>query len=40
MGLAVIFSRGRAGIEAPLVMVEVHVANGLPALNMVGHINP
>jgi magnesium chelatase family protein len=36
MGLAVIFSRGRAGIEAPLVMVEVHVANGLPALNIVG----
>ncbi len=36
MGLAVIFSRGRSGIEAPLVMVEVHVANGLPALNIVG----
>jgi magnesium chelatase family protein len=36
MGLAVIFSRGRSGIEAPLVMVEVHIANGLPALNIVG----
>lgn len=36
MGLAVIYSRGRSGINAPLVTVEVHIANGLPALNMVG----
>jgi magnesium chelatase family protein len=36
MSLAVIYSRGRAGIDAPLVTVEVHVANGLPALNIVG----
>ncbi len=36
MGLAVVFSRGRSGIDAPLVMVEVHIANGLPCLNMVG----
>ncbi|MEI7840770.1 MAG: YifB family Mg chelatase-like AAA ATPase [Methylococcaceae bacterium] len=36
MGLAVIYSRGRSGIDAPLVTVEVHVANGLPALNIVG----
>ena len=36
MGLAVIFSRGRSGINAPLVMVEVHVANGLPGLNILG----
>jgi magnesium chelatase family protein len=36
MGLAVIFSRGRSGIEAPVVMVEVHISNGLPALNIVG----
>ncbi|MFI3218008.1 MAG: YifB family Mg chelatase-like AAA ATPase [Methylococcales bacterium] len=36
MELAVVFSRGRSGIEAPLVTVEVHVANGLPALNIVG----
>ena len=36
MGLAVVFSRGRSGINAPLVMVEVHIANGLPCLNMVG----
>jgi len=36
MTLAVIYSRGRSGIEAPLVTVEVHIANGLPALNIVG----
>jgi magnesium chelatase family protein len=36
MALAVVYSRGRSGIEAPLVTVEVHVANGLPSLNIVG----
>lgn len=36
MALAVIYSRGRSGIDAPLVTVEVHVANGLPAMNIVG----
>ncbi len=36
MALAVVYSRGRSGIEAPLVTVEVHVANGLPAMNIVG----
>lgn len=36
MTLAVAYSRGRSGIDAPLVTVEVHVANGLPALNIVG----
>lgn len=36
MSLAVVYSRGRAGIEAPLVTVEVHVTNGLPALSIVG----
>ncbi len=36
MTLAVVYSRGRSGIEAPLVTVEVHVSNGLPALNIVG----
>lgn len=36
MSLAVVYSRGRSGIDAPLVTVEVHVSNGLPALNMVG----
>ena len=36
MALAVAYSRGRSGIDAPLVTVEVDVANGLPALNIVG----
>jgi magnesium chelatase family protein len=36
VALAVIYSRGRSGIDAPLVTVEVHVANGLPAMNIVG----
>ncbi len=36
MSLAVVYSRGRSGIAAPLVTVEVHVANGLPAMNIVG----
>ncbi|MFA5985382.1 MAG: YifB family Mg chelatase-like AAA ATPase [Methylococcaceae bacterium] len=36
MSLAVVYSRGRSGIEAPLVTVEVHVTNGLPALSIVG----
>jgi magnesium chelatase family protein len=36
VGLAVLYSRARSGIDAPLVTVEVHVANGLPALNIVG----
>ncbi|MGR8934269.1 MAG: YifB family Mg chelatase-like AAA ATPase [Gammaproteobacteria bacterium] len=36
MPLAVVYSRGRCGIDAPLVTVEVHVSNGLPSLSMVG----
>jgi magnesium chelatase family protein len=36
MTLAVIYSRGRSGIDAPLVTVEVHVANGLPSMSIVG----
>jgi len=36
MSLAVVYTRGRSGINAPLVTVEVHVSNGLPALNIVG----
>jgi len=34
--LATLVSRARDGIGAPLVNVEVHLANGLPALAMVG----
>lgn len=36
MTLAIIYTRGRQGIAAPLVTIEVHIANGLPALNIVG----
>lgn len=36
MSLAIVYTRGRQGIAAPLVTVEVHIANGLPALNIVG----
>src|SRR5580765_6431697 len=36
MSLAVVFSRGLAGVEAPRVTVEVHLAGGLPAVHLVG----
>lgn len=34
--LAVIYSRARTGVEAPQVVVEVHISNGLPSLSIVG----
>ncbi|GAA5315207.1 MAG: YifB family Mg chelatase-like AAA ATPase [Candidatus Pelagadaptatus aseana] len=36
MSLAIVYSRANYGIEAPLVTVEVHLSNGLPALSIVG----
>jgi len=36
LSLAVIYSRAQDGINAPLVTVEVHLANGLPSLSIVG----
>ncbi len=36
MSLAIVFSRALQGIDAPLVTVEVHLANGLPGLSIVG----
>jgi len=36
VSLAIIYSRAQAGIDAPLVTVEVHLSNGLPALSIVG----
>ena len=36
MSLAVIQSRAKSGIDAPLVSVEVHLSNGLPAFHLVG----
>ncbi|MEZ5569643.1 MAG: YifB family Mg chelatase-like AAA ATPase [Halioglobus sp.] len=36
MDLSVIYSRALAGVDAPLVQVETHLSNGLPAFNIVG----
>jgi len=36
MSLALVYSRAQAGMEAPLVTVEVHISNGLPSLSIVG----
>jgi len=36
MSLAVVHSRAQVGMEAPPVTVEVHLANGLPNLSIVG----
>ena len=36
MPLAVLHSRGLSGFDAPPVTVEVHLAGGLPAFNLVG----
>ena len=36
MSLAVVYARGRDGIAAPLVTVEVHLSNGLPYFSIVG----
>ncbi|WP_108125845.1 YifB family Mg chelatase-like AAA ATPase [Saccharospirillum mangrovi] len=36
MSLAVLYSRARLGMDAPLVTIEVHLTNGLPAFTMVG----
>lgn len=36
MSLAVVHTRAKFGIDAPLVSVEVHLSNGLPGLSIVG----
>ena len=36
MSLAVLYSRALTGLDAPLVTVEVHLANGLPSFTIVG----
>ncbi|HTF86704.1 MAG TPA: YifB family Mg chelatase-like AAA ATPase [Cellvibrio sp.] len=36
MSLAIVYSRAKLGINAPLVTVEVHLSNGLPSLSIVG----
>lgn len=36
MSLAVVYARANLGIQSPLVSVEAHLSNGLPAFNIVG----
>ncbi|MCW5575789.1 MAG: ATP-dependent protease, partial [Burkholderiales bacterium] len=36
MSLAVLYSRALSGMDAPLVTVEAHLANGLPSFTIVG----
>ncbi len=36
MSLAVLYSRAAAGMDAPEVVVETHLANGLPSFTLVG----
>jgi len=36
VSLAVVYSRAQIGIKSPSVAVEVHLANGLPSLSIVG----
>lgn len=36
MSLAIVYSRANIGVEAPLISIEVHIANGLPCFNLVG----
>lgn len=36
MSLALVHSRARAGVDAPLVRVEVHLSGGLPSTQIVG----
>ena len=36
MSLAVLYSRALNGMDAPQVIVEVHLSNGLPSFTIVG----
>ncbi|PBJ24594.1 Competence protein ComM [Pseudomonas sp. ACN8] len=36
MSLSIVHSRAQIGVDAPAVNVEVHLANGLPSLTIVG----
>ena len=36
MALALVHSRARCGLQAPLVTVEVHLSRGLPRFQLVG----
>ena len=36
MSLAIVHSRAQVGVQAPAVIVEAHLANGLPTFTLVG----
>ncbi|MEE8057665.1 MAG: YifB family Mg chelatase-like AAA ATPase [Pseudomonadales bacterium] len=36
MSLSIVYTRAKYGVDAPLVSVETHLSNGLPALHIVG----
>jgi len=36
MSIAKVYSRALAGVDAPIVTIEVHISNGLPSLSIVG----
>lgn len=36
MSLAIVYSRASCGIDAPQVVIEVYISNGLPSLSIVG----
>ncbi|NLB58469.1 MAG: ATP-dependent protease, partial [Gammaproteobacteria bacterium] len=36
MALALVHGRARAGVSAPAVAIEVHLAGGLPGMSIVG----
>ncbi len=40
MSLAVLHSRALAGMDAPAVSVEAHLAKGLPSFTIVGKVTP
>lgn len=36
MSLAIVYTRAKSGVDAPLVTVEAHLSNGLPSFSIVG----
>jgi len=40
MSLAIVYTRAKLGVNAPLVTVEVHLSAGLPSLSIIGLIKP
>lgn len=40
MSLSKVLTRAALGVEAPLVTIEAHISNGLPALTLVGCLKP